>query len=206
MRIPGGARRLFAQLKQPMVLACGGFLLVAGGISANALLLQPGRHPAPLFAAGGGRAVTAPQADPLVAEIQAALRGSGWYGGPVDGIMGAVTEQAIRAFEQEAGMAPTGRASSELLAAVRRSGGGATEPADPARFSPVEEPAPLPEVAAVQRALARAAYGPIRTDGVFGPQTRDAIARFQADHGLPATGEMSEALVLELRAAGALDE
>lgn len=63
-----------------------------------------------------------------------------------------------------------------------------------------------PLVAVVQTALARSAYGPLTADGVMGPATRDAIVRFQHDHDLPVTGEVSEALVLELRAYGALDD
>lgn len=200
-----GARAL-AQLKRPAVLAGAGIMLVAGAISANALLLQPGHHPAPLFSAMGGAETSRPGTDPLLAEIQAALRESGWYGGPVDGVMGTVTEQAIRAFERHAGIAPSGRGSPALLARIRESGPAAAQAPDPARFAPADARAAQAEVATVQRALARAAYGPIRTDGAFGPQTRDAIARFQADHGLKPTGEISDALLLELRAAGALDE
>ena len=64
---------------------------------------------------------------------------------------------------------------------------------------------PDERVAMVQDALARSAYGPLTADGVFGPQTRDAIIRFQRDHGLPLTGAISDALVVELRAAGAID-
>ena len=65
--------------------------------------------------------------------------------------------------------------------------------------------APDERVAVVQEALARSAYGPLTADGVFGPRTRDAIIRFQRDHGLPPTGAISDALVVELRAAGAID-
>jgi peptidoglycan hydrolase-like protein with peptidoglycan-binding domain len=56
----------------------------------------------------------------------------------------------------------------------------------------------------VQNALAVAAYGPLSTDGVIGPETRDAIKRFQRDHNLPVTGEISDSLVIELRATGAM--
>ncbi len=46
--------------------------------------------------------------------------------------------------------------------------------------------------AQVQEALAQQGYyyGPI--DGVLGPETRDAILRFQADHGLAATAAIDE--------------
>ena len=47
--------------------------------------------------------------------------------------------------------------------------------------------------AQVQEALAQQGYyhGPI--DGVLGPETRDAILRFQADHGLATTAAIDEA-------------
>lgn len=51
---------------------------------------------------------------------------------------------------------------------------------------------------AVQRTLARIGYynGPI--DGIFGPGTRDAIARFQRSRGLRVTGGMTEELLRKL--------
>jgi peptidoglycan hydrolase-like protein with peptidoglycan-binding domain len=60
------------------------------------------------------------------------------------------------------------------------------------------------QIAAVQEALAKAAYGPLHADGFLGRQTREAIMRFQKDHDLPVTGDISDALIVELRAAGAL--
>ena len=58
----------------------------------------------------------------------------------------------------------------------------------------------------MQHALAISAYGPLRMDGFLGPQTHDAIRRFQQDHGLQPTGEITDALIVELRAAGALTD
>lgn len=39
------------------------------------------------------------------------------------------------------------------------------------------------------------------TDGVIGNKTRSAISAWQAQAGLPATGEPSQALLVALRAA-----
>jgi hypothetical protein len=80
----------------------------------------------------------------------------------------------------------------------------------PAETAPVTEAAAPaapadPGVLAVQQALSRAAYGPLQVDGVMGGQTREAIAAFQRDHDLPATGEITDSLIVELRAVGALD-
>ena len=52
--------------------------------------------------------------------------------------------------------------------------------------------------ASVQARLAREGYDPGPIDGVIGPQTRDAIAAFQSDHGLPVTGRIDTSLVSAL--------
>jgi hypothetical protein len=49
--------------------------------------------------------------------------------------------------------------------------------------------------AQVQARLAREGYDPGPIDGIIGPQTRDAIAAFQSDHGLPVTGRIENSLV-----------
>lgn len=50
----------------------------------------------------------------------------------------------------------------------------------------------------VQQALANRGYygGPI--DGLIGPQSRRAIANYQADQGLPPTGQITSSLLLSL--------
>jgi peptidoglycan hydrolase-like protein with peptidoglycan-binding domain len=58
----------------------------------------------------------------------------------------------------------------------------------------------------VQEALARSGYGPLTVDGFAGSATTEAVARFQRDHNIEQTGIISENLVIELRAAGALEE
>jgi hypothetical protein len=50
----------------------------------------------------------------------------------------------------------------------------------------------------VQIELARRGYDPGPADGVIGPQTRDAIADFQRDEGLPVTGRIDTNVVREL--------
>ena len=45
-----------------------------------------------------------------------------------------------------------------------------------------------PAVQLLQLALNRAGYGPLDTDGIFGPGTEAALRRFQAGRGLPADG------------------
>jgi len=61
--------------------------------------------------------------------------------------------------------------------------------------------APPPRrVTAVQRALNEFGYGPIRANGVIGPDTRTAIEKFERERKLPITGQISDRLVRELSA------
>jgi peptidoglycan hydrolase-like protein with peptidoglycan-binding domain len=204
-------------LLRPRRLLHGGFMLLAVGIAWNALFLQGGPHPAPLFDDSSiGRQDAPPSAsveavtdgttaapvqqgrDELIFAVQGALRDAGLYDGPIDGIAGPMTTAAIEAYERAEGRPATGVASLDLLAALSSPPAAEEGDAAPQRVDPD------PLLMAVQVALSRAAYGPLPADGVFGPQTRDAIARFQNDHGLKVTGEYSESLVVDLRAVGAL--
>jgi peptidoglycan hydrolase-like protein with peptidoglycan-binding domain len=176
-------------LRRPTAIIGACFLALAGGIFANALFLQSGRHPAPLFSTRAELRAE-PRADvrrePLVEAVQAALRDRGFYAGPLDGVPGPQTKAAIKAFEAAAGRLQTGNATALILAAIT-----ATHTTKPAlEKAALTEPASVgsvpgdERVAVVQGALSRAAYGQITPDGVMGQQTQDAIRRFQADHGL----------------------
>jgi peptidoglycan hydrolase-like protein with peptidoglycan-binding domain len=199
---------IIAPLRQPSALAGTLFAALAAGIVVNALFLQPHQHPAPLVhtrvddaGQSGG-----PQGRPdnLVLAIQTELSAAGYYGGPVDGIAGAQTQEAVSDFQSKAGLRVTGETTFELLSALRAASRSRVRQQEVAERE--VNPSLDGQVAAVQDALARAAYGPVTADGVFGRETREAIERFQKDHGLPVTGTISDALVVELRAAGALDD
>jgi peptidoglycan hydrolase-like protein with peptidoglycan-binding domain len=216
--------RLLERLGRPRALVGMGVVAIVAAIVGNALFLQPRMHPSPLVATRGSTANAAPAPatrDPLMQSVQDALKRLGYYSGPVDGLAGPQTAAAIRAFEAAAGRVPTDRADPDLLAALRSADAApertasvappatavpvASPPADaPTHPDTASAPPPDPLVAAVQNALAVAAYGPLSTDGVIGPETRDAIKRFQRDHNLPVTGEISDSLVIELRATGAM--
>jgi peptidoglycan hydrolase-like protein with peptidoglycan-binding domain len=205
-----------ARLKRPQTLAAAVLLAATAGLAANALLLQGHRHPAPFFSTRDVVAEPEPaQPSELVRTVQDALKQIGYYAGPLDGVPGPQTRLAILAFEAEAGLPENGEATAELLAAARAAGRPdqtttAAIPQVPTEHgaegaAPPETAEPDPLVSAIQNALARAAYGPLDADGVAGPATRDAIKRFQRDHNLPITGEITDALVVELRASGAFD-
>lgn len=60
--------------------------------------------------------------------------------------------------------------------------------------------APSKRVLAVQRALADFGYGQIKPTGTYDAATRAAIEKFERDHRLPVTGEISDRVVRELAA------
>jgi len=201
-------------------VAAGGTVvmgLTACLIVANALGLQPGRHPAPYYTtrdwpdtapeplaeADGG--VTVQEISTLVLDLQISLRKAGLYEGPLDGINGPATERAIRAFERKAGRVETGEASESLLALIWLHGTDPTALTAPPvpRAKPVTSGTPqqnTPEEAAtgvdsdprlkkIQHALSELGYGPLTVDGLMGTNTAAALKRFELDRGLPITGE-----------------
>jgi peptidoglycan hydrolase-like protein with peptidoglycan-binding domain len=207
---------VLAALKRPQTVAGAALFAIGASIFANALLLQPGPHPAPFFTTHARPPVQAGQPDELVRAVQDALKQVGYYSGPLDGISGSQTHSAIETFEAQSGRERTGEATLELLGVIQATSRPdlppvATEMASTEQAPDVTQPVAAPQavqpdplVAAVQDALARSAYGSLVADGVVGPDTQQAIKRFQRDHDLPVTGEVSDALVVELRAAGAL--
>ena len=196
-------------LRSTSLVGGGAAGLLATAIALNALLLQASPHPSPWFATRDPPTPSTPQDDgaEIVRGAQRALHRLGLYRGPIDGVAGAATIAAVQAFEKAAGLPVTGAATPALLAgldeALASLSAPATRPVPPAAARHGSEE-PDPNVATVQRALDRAAYGPLDADGLLGRRTREAIGRFQADHGLEATGEIDRRLLEKLRAVGAL--
>ena len=194
-------------------------------IFANALFLQHGPHPAPIFATRAPLVqqtpvvlprprATAPAVAPatvarsqaqIIGDIQRELSHKGFYDGAVDGIWGAKTDAAARDFVQAAGLKINADASEGLLRTIVTSNATAQNsraaaPA-PVRKDPIAELiAPTKQVLAVQRALADFGYGQITPTGVYDPETKAAIEKFERDRRLPVTGQISDQLVRELAA------
>ena len=201
-------------------------IAATAAIVVNALFLQHGPHPAPIFATRPlMRSVMMPPkraAAPvpldshgkLVADIQQALSAKGFYDGAIDGLWGAKTDSAVRDFLRASGSNAGVDASGTLLRAIQasavRAGQTAAPPAsDPiARLlkpaQPVKPASPAPasakRVLAVQRVLAEFGYGQIQPTGVIDTGTKAAIEKFQSEHAMAATGEVSDKLVQALGA------
>jgi peptidoglycan hydrolase-like protein with peptidoglycan-binding domain len=129
-------------------VACMVGAVAAIAIVVNALLLQSGPHPAPLFkmtlasipAGDATNAVTVPRPRPAeaqpaksdappaarlladtISDIQRELARRGFYDGAVDGAYGPKTVSAVHDFEQAAGLKPSSQPSEALLQAIVRS-------------------------------------------------------------------------------------
>ena len=143
----------------------------------------------------------APQPDPVVRDIQSALRQMAMYDGTVDGIAGPRTLAAIREFQQRAGLEPNGKAGTPLLDAIRT----ASVPAPKLKVVKPKAEAQKPlaedsktessEVARIQAALKQLGYEGVEPDGKAGSKTRDAVKAFQAKLKMTVTGEPDTALL-----------
>ncbi len=201
-------------------LAAGVACCAAIAILVNALFMQSGPHPAPIFAnkpapvvvplTGPAAAVSAqrksadskvdatrPRSD-TVAEIQRELARHGFYDGAADGVYGPKTDTAIRDFEQAAGLRPSAEPNDMLLASIARSAIKA-QPVAIQRNDPIAALlAPSGRIVAVQRALADFGYGPLKPTGLYDTETRSAIERFEKARRRPVTGQITDQLVRDL--------
>jgi peptidoglycan hydrolase-like protein with peptidoglycan-binding domain len=212
-------RLVLRRPRDSMAAGVAGFAAVA--ILVNALYLQSGPHPAPIFANKPVPVVVPPTdaaaATPqrkaadvkvemtrsrsdMVAEIQRELLRRGFYEGVADGVYGPKTDTAIRDFEQMAGLRPSAEPNDILLASIARSAIKA-QPVPIQRNDPIAALlAPSPRIVAVQRALTDFGYGPVKPTGLYDTETRSAIERFEKARRRPLTGQISDLLVRDLAA------
>ena len=120
----------------------------------------------------------------LVWQVEGALADRGYATGPIDGTMDAKSRDAVRDYQADAGLPPTGKADKALLANIEQS--------DKRQIS-------QRDVREIERRLRRRAYQPGPVDGVADTQTAAAIRAYQADADLPVTGRPSLALLQHLR-------
>jgi peptidoglycan hydrolase-like protein with peptidoglycan-binding domain len=69
----------------------------------------------------GAGAVTSPHAEATIKQVQRMLAAGGYRPGPTDGRLRVETTSAIRAFEQDQGLAPKGRISAEVVIRLQNS-------------------------------------------------------------------------------------
>jgi len=215
-KLPFPVRWLLLRPRDSIAALAAGCAVVT--ILVNALFMQSGPHPAPIFSTKpapvvapltdsvstllpGRKPVAAPPpAKPksdTVVEIQRELSKRGFYDGPADGYYGPKTDAAIRDFEQAAGLRPSAEPTETLLASITRSSIKA-KPAEPARDPIAALLAPNGRITAVQRALTEFGYGPLAATGVYDAPTRTAIERFEKARKRQVTGQINDQLVRDL--------
>ena len=64
-----------------------------------------------------------PKSSPLVHKVQSLLNELGYNPGPVDGIMGKKTRNAIMSFEADVGLPPSGQPTHELVKLLKQETG-----------------------------------------------------------------------------------
>jgi hypothetical protein len=201
-------------LHSPKDMVAG--LLAAAAICAiiaNALFLQAGRHPSPMF----GSVVTLPAPQATVASPLPRPRPVELTARPVEAEPPEIRPVEARGIEPkhieiksadpknaDPKNADPKNADPMANLLVKSTSPPAAAPANVAR-----PPAPIPataqsagarRVAAVQRALTQYGYGQLKPTGAVGADTQAAITKFERDRKLPVTGQMSDRLVKELTA------
>jgi hypothetical protein len=180
-------------------------LTAAGAVVANALFLQHGPHPAPMF----GSVVHIPSAGPPTANLLLPRPRPVEAGAALSEPRLAEPRPSelrlsdIKAADPKSAD-PLGSLVKATVAGPLQSGMVAMAPSS----NVLRPPAPIPpvqvtgsrRVAAVQRALTEYGYGQLRATGTIGADTQAAIQKFERERKLPVTGQVSERLVRELAA------
>ena len=197
-------------LHSPKDLVAGALAFAAvSAVIANALFLQAGRHPSPMF----GNVVALPAAMapasplPRPRPVEAAAR-------PADVVAAEPkTEPRIeQRIEPRTAEPKAADPKSDPMTNLVK----ATVAAQPAPSAVMRPPAPIPaasrsetianqtpaarRVAAVQRTLTDYGYAQLKPTGVAGSDTQAAIQKFERERRIPVTGQVSDRLVKELTA------
>ena len=202
----GLAMRILLHSPKDMVAGALAFAAVSA-IVANALFLQTGHHPAPMFGSvvvlpPPALASASPLPRPRPAEADAMLSE------PRATEPRVVESRVVEARPAERPAEP--KAADPLGNLVKAT---SATPAAPSNV--MRPPAQVPvasraeaiasagsrRVAAVQRALTEYGYGQLKPTGTVGSDTQAAIQRFERERKIPVTGQMSDRLVRELSAA-----
>jgi peptidoglycan hydrolase-like protein with peptidoglycan-binding domain len=161
---------------------------LAGSGEVNAELL------ASLGIQNNDATATAALSATTIRDIQQQLKAHGYASGNPNGTVDQATQDAIRAYQKDAGLEMTGRPTPELLQHLRRSdirngGENSTQVALPSN-----------SVLEIQGELNRLGYLNRAGDGRMGRRSTAAIRRYQGDRGLVVDGLPSMSLLSKLRA------
>jgi hypothetical protein len=214
----GFAMRILLHSPKDM-LAAALAVAAVGAILTNALFLQAGRHPSPMF---GSSVVTLPA--PMAAVVLPRPRPVELAARPAEPALFEPKPIEFKNAEPKTSdpKATDPKAADPMTSLVVKSTSAApaassvaipaAKPTSLAVAAPsnvMRPPASIPvssqsagarRVAGVQRALTEYGYGQLKPTGAVGADTQAAISKFERDRKLPVTGQMSDRLVRELTA------
>lgn len=215
------------ELKPFTILLQAGAAVLSLMILYNALAKQPAAGHNLSVAEQGGTAQPSGNTvvlkyNPLIEQAQRTMTDLGVYKGPVDGVNGQRTQQAVQQYQQMNGMPASGQITDELVNQMKF----AKQVQDAAKFtgstqaastapqwppSPVMaetaaplkaaavQPAAQPSVKKVQIALAGMGYAISKLDGTVNTETRAAILKYEMDNGLDMNGAVDPSLLKALK-------
>lgn len=187
-------------------------------IVANALFLQTGRHPAPMFGTvinlpapssvplsnplprprpvGADTSPLEPRATEFRAEPKS-VEPKSVEPKPVERVAERAPEKPVEAT------ASTPRSADPLTNLVKQT------TSTPSSVAVARPPAPIPaqqspavrRIAGVQRALSEYGCGNLKVTGAMSGETQSAIQKFEREHKMQVTGQVSDRLLRELAAA-----
>ena len=186
------------------VLATGFFVVAGAAILVNALAWQKTRHPAPLFSwltpaappkepkIAGSAALPAPRSQPAMEFLVS-------HSKPIEKPAAQKTPAEQRVI---ASPLKPHDSISQILEAPFVPKTPAPALRAPSMKAKAAAAAPSKAVLAAQRALVKLGFV-LHPNGVAGTATRRAIERYEHDHGLPVRGDLTPALMRQLRAEAA---
>ena len=180
----GLVMRILLHSPKDMIAGALAFSAVSA-IITNALFLQAGRHPAPMFGSVVVMPAVAP-ANPRPRPVEA------------DAAQPEPKPAEPRVADPLAHLVKTTSAMPVVPSAVPRPP--APVPVSSHSDAGAASAGSSRRVAAVQRALTEYGYGQLKPTGAVGSDTQAAIQKFERARKLPVTGQMSDRLVRELTA------
>ena len=125
-------------------------------------------------------------------KLQGRLAELGYYAGGVDGLYGDSTANAVKAFQRNNSLSADGQAGEQtqtkLYSASARYANNPVTTADPEQARSLSLGMTGNDVYALQERLIELRYLSGVADGVYGPETQEAVAAYQRNNNLDADG------------------
>ncbi|RUS98540.1 hypothetical protein DSM106972_081690 [Dulcicalothrix desertica PCC 7102] len=136
--------------------------------------------------------------------LQLRLREWGYYRQNITGNFGADTENAVKRFQQDSDIFPTGVVDAQTWDAIERKPNTTPRTSQRCNRPTLQPGAEGEDVRELQQRLYDLGYLKIRPSNYFGQATKQALIRYQQQQDLPATGTVNartwEALKLSCKA------